>query len=102
MLTNKGRVFGYGKSNVLGIGVSTQDNKENVEVTKLTNSNFYDIEQIVSGSGWFIAIKSDGTVWGTGSNQYGILGRWIGVDRDTPNSRYKTAFEWVECPELEI
>ena len=61
-----------------------------------------DVVQLASGNGFYIAIKSDGTVWGTGTNTYGILGRWIGIDRKQPNSRYKTAFDWVECPELEI
>ena len=36
------------------------------------------------------------------SNLYGILGRWKGESRTQPNSRYRTALEWVECPELEI
>ena len=64
--------------------------------------NIDKIVQIVAGNGWYIAIDKEGKVYGTGSNTYGILGRWIGIDRKQPNSRYKTAFEWVECPELEI
>lgn len=51
--------------------------------------------------GWFVAVKSDGSVWGTGSNLYGVLGRWAGGERKV-SSRYKTAFDWVECPELEV
>lgn len=96
-LTNKGNIFGYGPGKTLGIGNTTDDNLNCQAI-----SGIKDVEQIVSGNGWYVAIKKDGTVWGTGSNTYGILGRWIGIDRNTPNSRYKTAFEWVECPELEI
>ena len=60
------------------------------------------VVQIVAGNEFAIAVTKDGKVYGTGSNVNGILGRWIGIDRNSPNSRYKTAFEWVECPELEI
>ena len=70
------------------------------ETRELTGIN--EVEQLVAGNGFYIAVKKDGTVWGTGLNINGILGRWIGIDRKQPNSRYKTAFEWVECPELEI
>ena len=97
MLTNKGRLFGYGSGKTLGIGKSSGDNVNNQYISSMS-----DVIQISSGNGFYIAVKSDGTVWGTGSNTYGILGRWIGIDRKQPNSRYKTAFEWVECPELEI
>jgi len=60
------------------------------------------IVQITGGGDAFFAIDSEGRVYGTGSNIYGLLGRWKGSDRTSPNSRYRTAFEWVECPELEI
>ena len=67
-------------------------------------NNFFDTlcQSNKWGTGFFIAVKNDGSVWGTGSNVYGILGRWRGADRNSPNSCYHTAFEWVECPELEI
>ncbi len=71
-------------------------------VAQITGSGNYDATYSSNLAFYFIAIKNDGTVYGTGSNKYGILGRWIGIDRKTPNSRYKTAFEWVECTELEI
>lgn len=96
-LTNQGRLFGYGCANTLGIGNSSYE-KLNCQYIK----NIKDVIQIVAGNGWYVAVKKDGTVWGTGTNQYGILGRWIGIDRKVQNSRYKTAFDWVECTELEI
>lgn len=96
-LTSKGRIFGYGNAKYLGIGSPLNDSTPTRELTGIS-----DVEQLVAGNGFYVAVKKDGTVWGTGSNQYGILGRWIGIDRKSPNSRYKTAFEWVECPELEI
>ena len=96
-LTSKGRVFGYGNAKYLGIGSQLNDLTETRELTGIN-----EVEQLVAGNGFYIAVKKDGTVWGTGLNINGILGRWIGIDRKQPNSRYKTAFEWVECPELEI
>ena len=97
-LTQQGNVFGCGNKRYLGQGVTSIEQ----EFTPISLFNNNDISQVVAGPSWFVIIKKDGTVFGTGENQYGILGRWIGVDRKTPNSRYKTAFEWVECPELEI
>ena len=96
-LTESGNVYGYGTEKYLGNNsMSTRYNKE---ITKL---NISDVSQIAVGKGFFICITKDGRVFGTGSNNYGILGRWKGVSRGSSNSRYKTAFEWVECPELEI
>ena len=96
-LTDKGNVYGWGIDNRLGKNSSL--NTLNTVPLKLKVDN---VAQIIGGDDCFIAIKSNGEVWGTGSNINGILGRWIGIDRTQPNSRYKTALNWVECPELEI
>ena len=96
-LTSNGRLFGYGYANQLGINNTSSTLTETMEIQGMT-----DIIQIAQGNGFYIVVKSDGTVWGTGSNAYGVLGRWVGTDRNSPNSRYRTAYEWVECPELEI
>ena len=101
-LASNGKLYGWGATNLLGLGsTSTELNRSAIEISTF-NSKGLTIQQIVAGKGYFIIVTADGKVYGTGSNQYGILGRWIGVDRNTPNSRYKTAFDWVECPELEI
>ena len=97
MLFRSGNLYGWGTENKLGKGTSSTNLISEPEKLPIT-----DVEQIVAGPNWYVAVKKDGTVWGTGSNTYGILGRWIGIDRKQPNSRYKTAFEWVECPELEL
>ena len=96
-LTSAGRLFGYGYANQLGINDATATLTETMEIPGMT-----DVVQITKGNGFYIAVKSDGTVWGTGTNKYGVLGRWVGSDRNSPNSRYRTAYEWVECPELEV
>jgi len=97
VLTESGNLYGWGQLNKLGIGTSSIEISQ--DIRKLPIS---DVNQIVAGKGFFIAVKKDGSVWGTGENMYGVLGRWKGSDRTLPNSRYRTAFEWVECPELEI
>ncbi len=97
MLTDAGNVYGWGRENRLGIGSNTSAVMNSPR--KLDVSN---ISMIANGSGFFIGITNDGKVFGTGNNACGVLGRWIGIDRKQPGSRYKTALEWVECPELEI
>ncbi|MCX4302993.1 MAG: hypothetical protein OSJ66_03150 [Clostridia bacterium] len=103
-LTEKGELFGFGKRSTLGIG--TTDTTSEPKPIKLSvndsNGTECEVDSITAGNGFYIAITKDGRVFGTGNNNYGVLGRWIGIDRKQPNSRYKTAFEWVECPELEI
>lgn len=97
LLTDTGNVYGYGKYSQLGLNNNSESTVPNI--MKLNLENVISIH-VVNGA--FIAITEDGKVYGTGSNIYGILGRWVGVDRGTSNSRYKTALNWVECPELEI
>ena len=101
--TDTNRVFGFGRKSLMGIGdESTELVQTPMELNIMDNGNKIEIDNIVAGSNFYIVIDKEGKVYGTGSNSNGILGRWIGIDRKQPNSRYKTAFEWVECPELEI
>ena len=91
-------LYGLGDQSKLGIGVTDTTYLKTPKKIE-TPETFVDI---AAGENFYIGITEDGKVYATGSNINGILGRWIGVDRKTPNSRYKTAFDWVECPELEI
>ena len=100
-LTDDGEVYGYGQRNILGINNTSGSITDQIQKLPI-GSTGEKVSQIVVGNRYAIAITNTGKVYGTGSNMYGILGRWIGIDRKSPNSRYKTAFEWVECPELEI
>ncbi len=95
-LTNKGRVYGYGVANVLGLG------KRDSNYITLQYLGIDNVCSISAGKNNIVVIKNDGSVWGTGDNRYGVLGRWANSDRNKTNSRYKTAFNWVECPELEL
>ncbi|MBO5398169.1 MAG: hypothetical protein J6A36_04495 [Clostridia bacterium] len=103
LLTETGSLYGVGPEYLLGINSPSSSLKK--EFIKLNVGSETNNNKVVSIHGMlnaFIAVKSDGSVWGTGFNEYGILGRWSGIGRGTSNSRYKTALNWVECPELEI
>lgn len=96
-LTRQGNLYGWGPKSYLGINSTSSG--DNYEIYKLDLTN---VDDIVCGNGWCVCVLKDGRVFGTGKNLYGVLGRWMGTARSTANSRYQTAFEWVECPELEI
>ena len=57
----------------LGIGNSTQQNKA-VQVTAWSTNPITNISAIVAGANHTVFLKSDGTVWATGSNASGQLG----------------------------
>ena len=99
--TSNNKYFGFGFKKLLGIGDSSDDVEEDIVEVKFDLNNSK-INGIAGGNGWYVVTTSDGRVFGTGTNKYGILGRWKGVGRGESNSRYKTAFNWVECPDLEI
>ena len=99
-LTESGKVYGYGYKNQLGVNINTSEITD--EIINLPIGGEDEVSQLIVGSQYALVVTKDGKVFGTGSNSYGVLGRWIGVDRNLPNSRYRTAFEWVECPELEL
>ena len=98
-LTNSGRIFGYGLANRIGEGTTSSDL---ISVKEISGLNDKEIIDFSVGTDFYVVVSSDGKVYGTGLNSSGTLGRWIGIDRTSPNSRYKTAFNWVECPELEL
>ena len=103
VLTDKGSLYGTGPRRILGDGSGSNDSLS--MFTKLNLPNEDNSSKIIAINGLansYVATRSDGSVWGTGNNTYGILGRWIGIGRGESNSRYKTALNWVECPELEI
>ena len=97
-LGESGKLYGAGLADYLG---------ENSNETKVSyNGVLHELKsdekfvQIVGGNHFAVAVTSDGRVFGTGSNQNGVLGRWSGAPRTA--GRYRTAYDWVECPELEL
>ena len=100
-LTDSGDVYGYGFKKYLGINDDSNVITDVIQKLPIGDDG-EKISQIIVGQTSAFAVTENGKVFGTGNNSYGILGRWIGIDRTSPNSRYKTAFQWVECPELEL
>ena len=99
--TDANKCFGAGLKRLLGMNCSNEDTQDSFVKLDL-NIGDAEIIGISGGNGWYIITANDGRVFGTGANNYGVLGRWKGVSRGASNSRYKTAYEWVECPDLEI
>lgn len=103
-LTDEGNLYGWGKKDYIGLG-NKSEYQTYIQTPVLLDTPFLNgrrtITSITGGNNFFVVTCSDGTVWGTGNNSSGILGRWIGVERGDSNSRYRSAFTWVECPELE-
>ena len=100
-LTSDKKLYGFGNKNLMGIGSSSSE-IESKFVPIIFDKGAGEISSITGGNGWYIVTTDSGEVFGTGSNNFGILGRWNGADGESSSSRYKTAFEWVECPELEL
>ena len=99
--TLDGDMFGFGYKKLMGKNTTSSEFETSVVPINFDVDGEKAID-IAGGNGWYIITTENGRVFGTGSNNYGILGRWKGVSRGSSNSRYKTAFEWVECPDLEI
>ena len=53
-------------------------------------------KQLSSKKDFTIALKSDGTVWGWGSNRYGQLGDGTTIDRDHPVQESTHATDWAQ------
>ncbi|MFG6319988.1 MAG: hypothetical protein K1W33_09125 [Clostridia bacterium] len=99
ILGESGKLYGAGICKNIGDGAGKTGEINTVLHEIHCDERFV---SVVGGNGFAVAITKDGKVYATGNNSYGVLGRWIGVSRGDSNSRYRTAFEWVECPELEI
>ena len=97
LLSESGKIYGCGLDSRIGNG------KGDLGGATYALSCVFDKEKVISvaaGNEFVVCITESGNVYGTGSNVNGILGRWRGAPRNS--GRYRTAFEWVECPELEL
>ncbi len=81
-LRNDGSVWCWGRNiyGQLGDGNDPTGSDTPVQVSAIS-----DVVAVASGSNFSVALKSDGTVWSWGSNQYGQLGDGnMGISNDTP------------------
>ncbi|TVQ38503.1 MAG: choice-of-anchor D domain-containing protein [Spirochaetaceae bacterium] len=81
VLTVDGRVLSFGKGSHGQKGDGTVSNRF---VPAHVGTGFRDVVKIVHGQGHTLALKSDGTVWTWGMNDYGQLGRGWGANRSLP------------------
>ena len=97
-LTENGNLYASGMRSRIGIG--DDSNSFIFDIVRVESMS--KITKVSGGFHFFIAVDDSGRVYGTGDNSNGVLGRWKGTDRNLINSRYRTAFEFVECPDIEI
>jgi alpha-tubulin suppressor-like RCC1 family protein len=77
-----GTLWTWGKNQLGQLGDNTTINRSSPVQTIATGSNW---REISAGSSYFIAIKTDGTLWSWGDSQYGQLGINIfGNSRSSP------------------
>ena len=78
-------VWATGSNEYGRLGDGTTVNKSNpVQVVDNSGNPFSGVVDISTGQYHSTFLKSDGTVWSTGYNQYGSLGDGTIVDRDVP------------------
>ena len=84
-LKNDGRVWAAGKNNSGQLGDGSSQNRSNpVEVVHSGGSALSGIIGISSGSYHTVYLKSDGTVWAAGRNNFGQLGDGTTINRLNP------------------
>jgi alpha-tubulin suppressor-like RCC1 family protein/plastocyanin len=82
-LKSDGTVWAVGYGNYGGLGDGTTDSYDSpIQVKNQNGNDFTDVIEIAAGSNYTVYLKSDGTVWATGTNTYGQLGD------GTQNARY--------------
>ena len=96
VLTDAGNLYGWGIKKYLGIGNTTDE-----IITSPLKLDISGVTDIIGNGSIIIAKLSNGQVWATGSNNSGVLGKWVDKNGVYSKSDYETAFEWVRCTTLE-
>ncbi len=87
--------FKTAETNVTDSGtLNISDGHDSVSVAVTINALYW--KQLASKKDFTIALKSDGTVWGWGSNRYGQLGDGTTIDRDHPVQESTHATDWIQ------
>ena len=95
-LKTDGSVWAWGDNTTGQLGDGTTDNKNTpVQVKGADGSGWLsDITAIAAGSGHTMALKSDGSVWAWGDNDYGQLGDNTITDSTTPVQTVEPLILW--------
>ena len=80
MLKNDGTLWGCGGNAYGELGLGDTDNRN--MFTQIT-TNTYDVKSVYCSNNHTIILKNDGTLWGSGYNNYGQLGLGDKKDRNT-------------------
>ena len=83
---------------------TTETNETDIAMLEVTDSNVtkeikVSVEslywtQIAAGKNHTVAIKSDGTLWAWGENEYGQLGDGTTIDKSVPTQEISKATDW--------
>ena len=86
VLKSDGTVWGWGHNEYSQLGDGTLTNRKTpVQVVgENGEGHLKDVVKIISGGYHNLVIKSDGTVWGWGSNKQGQLGDGTNMNKNTP------------------
>lgn len=87
VITNRGRVFGWGLNNSSQLGIPWKNNGDNIVWYPTAIKYLKDIAQIRAGDYHTLALTRKGTLMSFGSATYGCLGR-TNVDHNSANITY--------------
>ncbi|HEX6186616.1 MAG TPA: S8 family serine peptidase [Pyrinomonadaceae bacterium] len=82
-LANNGTVWNWGTGSNGQLGDGSSGNGVAI-ATPIQVARINDVTAVADGNGFVLALKSDGTVWGWGSNGVGQLGDGTQTDRSIP------------------
>jgi alpha-tubulin suppressor-like RCC1 family protein len=84
--------FGYSNRGAIGNGINLQTNYNPGEVF----GNFKNWKQVSCGYHTTAAVKTDGTLWAWGYNDYGQLGNAISINSNTPTTTFAGGNNWKQ------
>jgi len=91
-----GTLWMWGGSNLGNFGGLGNNNLANMSSPVQTISGGTNWKQISVGAGHTMAIKTDGTLWGWGSNYCGALGDSTSVFRSSPVQTVSSGTNWLQ------
>jgi alpha-tubulin suppressor-like RCC1 family protein len=92
-------IWGRNDEGQLGINIATNDSTQDRSTPVTTFAGGTNWKQVSFGGSHVMAIKTDGTLWGWGGNEYVQLGTNDGVNKSTPVTTFAGGNNWkqVSC-----